>query len=81
MSALWCLVLCLVIIEGDIYLVRPAMVSSINILLLGLAMTDSLLILTSLLMVAIPSMHTHHTAVLDSRDRCGLEIQLLLETF
>ena len=55
--------------EGDIFFVRPAMVSSINILLLGLAITDILLILTSLLMVAMPSIHNHHLAVLDRRER------------
>ena len=68
----WCLVYhvwCLVSVEGDIYFVRPTMVSSINILLLGLAITDILLILTSLLMVAIPSIHSHHSVVLEMRGR------------
>ena len=69
----WCLVYhvwCLVLGEVDIYyFVRPAMVSSINTLLLGLAITDLLLILTSLLMVAMPSIHNHHLAVLDMGER------------
>ena len=48
---------------------RPAMVSSINILLLGLAFFDILLILTSILMVGIPSIYTHHTVKLEMNDR------------
>ena len=68
----WCQVSglrCLFPGDGDIYFVRPAMVSSINILLLGLAIFDILLILTSLLMVAIPSIHSQHKVVLEMRDR------------
>ena len=49
--------------------VRPPMVSSINILLLGLACFDILLIITSILVVGIPSIHTHHTIILEMEDR------------
>ena len=45
------------------------MVSSINILLLGLACFDILLILTSILVVGIPSIYTHHTVTLEIEDR------------
>jgi len=50
---------------------RPAMISSINILLLGLAFFDILLILTSILMVGIPSIHSHHMVMLEMEETQG----------
>jgi len=44
-----------------IILSRPAMSSSITVLLLGLTSTDSLLILTSVLMFGLPAIHQHHS--------------------
>lgn len=47
---------------------RPAMSSPMNTLLLGLTMYDTLLIVTSVLMVGVPSIHTHSSYLLETRD-------------
>ena len=44
------------------------MSSPMNTLLLGLTMYDTLLIVTSVLMVGVPSIHTHSSYLLETRD-------------
>ena len=44
------------------------MSSPMNTLLLGLTMYDTLLIVTSVLMVGVPSIHTHSSYLLEDRD-------------
>lgn len=51
------------------------MSSPMNTLLLGLTMYDTLLIITSVLMVGVPSIHTHHTFLIDSTNRSALASQ------
>ena len=46
---------------------RPAMSSPMNTLLLGLTMYDTLLIVTSVMMVGVPSIHTHSSYVIDTQ--------------
>ena len=48
---------------------RPAMSSPMNTLLLGLTMYDTVLILTSVLMVGVPSIHQHHLILIDLSNR------------
>ena len=48
---------------------RPAMSSPMNTLLLGLTMYDTVLILTSVLMVGVPSIHQHHLILIDVSNR------------
>merc|ERR1712038_1742565 len=50
-----------------VILSRPAMSSPMNTLLLGLTMYDTLLIVTSVMMVGVPSIHTHSSYVIDTQ--------------
>ena len=47
---------------------RPAMSSPMNTLLLGLTMYDTCLIVTSVLMVGIPSINNYHFIMINSHD-------------
>ena len=56
------------------------MSSPMNTLLLGLTMYDTLLIVTSVLMVGVPSIHTHSSYLLETRDPDNRSEQSLMES-
>jgi len=58
-----------------IILSRPAMSSSITVLLLGLTSCDSLLILTSILMFGLPAINSHHSVVIERSIKLSTDVR------